>query len=277
TSPHHLGATMVTGRTHRMTELFARLAPGADLEAARTELRTVHSAILKEYPEAYPVRSDFRIDAKLLRDQIVSPARTVLLVLLAAAGLIFVIACSNVANLILARSVAREGERSIRAALGASAVALRRTLLAESLLLCGSGAILGVIVAQWMVPILGRYASRFSVRALDVTVDSSVLWVGVGLAMFAAVLLGLGARARRDRRLERAVGRCGPGHVGGGAAGLRAAPTVSRRGWRPGTLERKRSHHVGHEASPPAVCRYADRRVVRAAGGRRGAGCHPSP
>ena len=189
TSPHHLSATMVTGRTHRMTELFGRLAPGADLEAARTELRTVHGAILKEYPEAYPVKSDFRIDAKLLRDQITSRARTVFLVLLAASALIFVIACSNVANLILARSVRREGELAVRAALGAGAGALRRTLLAESLLLCGIGAILGVIVALWMTPILSRYASRFSVRALDLTVDASVLWVGVGLALTAAVLL----------------------------------------------------------------------------------------
>jgi hypothetical protein len=54
TSPHHLSATMVTGRTHRMTELFGRLAPGADLEAARTELSTVHAAFLEEHPEAYP-------------------------------------------------------------------------------------------------------------------------------------------------------------------------------------------------------------------------------
>ena len=189
TSPHHLSATMVTGRAHRMTELFGRLAPGADLEAARAELRAVHGAILKEHPEAYPPKSDFRIDAKLLRDQITSRARTVLLVLLAASALIFVIACSNVANLILARSVRREGELAIRAALGAGAGALRRTLLAESLLLCGIGAILGVIVALWMVPILGRYASRFSVRALDLTVDASLLWVGVGLALTAAVLL----------------------------------------------------------------------------------------
>jgi len=189
TSPHHLSATMVTGRVHRMTELFGRLAPGADLEAARTELRTVYGAILKEHPEAYPPKSDFRIDAKLLRDQITSPARTVLLVLLAASALIFVIACSNVANLILARSVRREGELAVRAALGAGAGALRRTLLAESLLLCGSGAGLGVIVALWMVPILGLYASRFSVRALDLTVDASLLWVGVGLAVSAAVLL----------------------------------------------------------------------------------------
>ncbi|HEU5259561.1 MAG TPA: ADOP family duplicated permease [Vicinamibacterales bacterium] len=210
TSPHHLGATMVTGRTHRMTELFARLAPGADLEAARAELRTVYSTILKEHPEAYPARSDFRIDAKLLRDQIVSPARTVLLLLLAASALIFVIACSNVANLILARSVRREGELAVRAALGASAGALRRTLLAESLLLCGIGALLGVIVAQWMVPILGRYASRFSVRALDLTVDSSVLWVGVGLAFAAAVLLAF------VPRLPSASAACGLGLSSGG-------------------------------------------------------------
>jgi putative ABC transport system permease protein len=189
TSPHHLGATMVTGRTHRMTEIFGRLAPGADLEAARTELRTVYGAIVREHPEAYPQKSDFRIDAKRLRDQITSRARTVLLLLLAASALIFIIACSNVANLILARSVRREGELAIRAALGAGAGALRRTLLAESLLLCGIGAMLGVIVALWMVDILGRYASRFSVRALDLTVDVSLLWVGVGLAVVAAVLL----------------------------------------------------------------------------------------
>ena len=188
-SPHHMGATMVTGRTHRMTELFGRLAPGADLEAARVELRAVYGSLMKEYPEAYPPKSDFRIEARLLRDQITSRARTVLLVLLAASALIFVIACSNVANLILARSVRREGELAIRAALGAGAGALRRTLLAESLLLCGSGALLGAIVALWMVPVLGQYASRFSVRALDLTVDASLLWVGVGLALTAAVLL----------------------------------------------------------------------------------------
>ena len=189
TSPHHMGAVMKTSRTHRMTELFARLAPGADLEAARTELRTVYDVMLKEYPEAYPQKSDFRVDAKLLRDQLTSRAQPILLLLLGASALIFLIACSNVANLILARSVRREGELAIRAALGASTGALRRTLLAESLLLCGSGAILGVIVALWMAPILGRYASRFSVRALDLTADGSVLWVGVGLALTAAVLL----------------------------------------------------------------------------------------
>jgi predicted permease len=189
TSPHHLDATMVTGRVHRMTELFGRLAPGADLEAARAELQAVHGSILKEHPEAYSPKADFRIDAIRLRDQITSPARTVLLVLLSASVLVFIIACSNVANLILARSVRREGELAVRAALGAGHGALRRALLAESLLLCGAGAILGVVIAWPTVAVLARYAARFSVRALDVSVDAALLWVGVGLAVAAAVLL----------------------------------------------------------------------------------------
>jgi putative ABC transport system permease protein len=172
-----------------MTELFGRLAPGVDLVTAKAELQAAHGAIVKEHPEAYPAQANFRIDAVGLRDQIISPARTVLLVLLAASGLIFVIACSNVANLILARSVRREGELAIRAALGASAAALRRTLLAESLVLCGAGAILAVLIARPMVGVLSRYAARYSVRALDVTVDSTMLWVGAGLALVAAVLL----------------------------------------------------------------------------------------
>jgi len=189
TSPHHLSATMVTGRVHRMTELFGKLAPGATLDQARTELRTVYASMQKDHAEAYPDNGGYRIDARMLRDQITSGARTVLLVLLAASGLIFIIACSNVANLILARTVRREGELSIRAALGASTWALRRMLLAESLLLCGVGAAIAVMIAQPLVTILARYASRFSVRALDLTVDSSLLWMGAALAVVAAVIL----------------------------------------------------------------------------------------
>jgi len=189
TSPHHLSATMITGRVHRMTELFGRLAPGATLEQARAEINTAYAAMVKAHPEAYSPKADFRIETRMLRDQITSRARTMLLVLLAASALVFIIACSNVANLILARTVRREGELSIRAALGASNFTLRRMLLMESLLLCGAGAALGVMSAYPLVAVLARYASRFSVRALDLTVDSSLLWVGVVLAIVAAVIL----------------------------------------------------------------------------------------
>jgi putative ABC transport system permease protein len=189
TSPHHLSATMQDGRVHRMTELFGRLAPGVSIDQARADLRTVYANMVAQHPEAYPKEEDCQIGAQLLRDQITSGARTVLLVLLAASALIFVIAVSNVANLILARSVRREGELAVRAALGAGTASLRRALLAESLLLCGAGALLGVLSARPMVAVLARYASRFSIRAQDLTVDSSMLWVGAGLAIAAAILL----------------------------------------------------------------------------------------
>jgi putative ABC transport system permease protein len=189
TSPHHLSATMVTGRIHRMTELFGRLAPGVTPQQAGAELGAAYSAMKKDHPEAYAQEANFQIGVKLLRDQITSGARTVLLVLLAASGLVFIIACSNVANLILARTVRREGELAVRVALGASTGTLRRLLLAESLLLCGVGAALGVLSAQPMVAILARYAARFSVRALDFRVDWTLLWVGAALAVVAAVIL----------------------------------------------------------------------------------------
>lgn len=209
TSPHHLSATMVTGRVHRMTELFGRLAPGVSLEQARSELTAVYMNMKSAHAEAYPAPDDFAISAKMLRDQITSGARTVLLVLLAASGLVFIIACSNVANLILARTVRREGELAIRVALGAGTGALRRMLLAESLLLCGAGAALGVLSVQPMVSILARYASRFSVRALDLKVDWSMLWVGAGLAIVAAVVLAFVPRlpsAERSSGLNVASG-----------------------------------------------------------------------
>ena len=220
TSPHHLSATMVTGRVHRMTELFGRLGPGATLDSARAELRAVHGAMLRDHPEAYPVKADFRIDAVMLREQITSRAKTVLLVLLAAAGLVFVIACSNVANLILARTVRREGELAVRAALGAGDGALRRTLLSESLLLGVAGAAVGVLSARPMAAILARYASRFSVRALDLTVDSSMLWVAALLAVVAALLLAFVPRLPS------------PGAAGGlglASGGLRITGSTNRR------------------------------------------------
>ncbi len=220
TSPHHLDALMVTGRTHRMTELFGRLAPGATIEAARAELKAAHAAVVAAHPDAYAGRTDVQLTATLLRDQIATPARLILLVLLVTAGIVFVIACSNVANLILARSLRRDSELAVRAALGASRGALRRTLLAESLVLCGAGALLGILLARPLVTVVAQYAARFSVRALDVTVDGTLLWVGVGLAVAAAVALAY------IPRLPSSPGSAGPALAAGG---VRLTPGVTRR------------------------------------------------
>jgi len=133
---------------------------------------------------------------------------------------VFVIACSNVANLILARSVRREGELAVRAALGAGRGALRRTLFAESLVMCAGGAILGLLLAKPLVSVTSRYAARFSIRALDATVDVSVLSLGAGLAVVAAVLLAFVPRLPSSDRTA---------DVGLAGGSVRVTPGTNRR------------------------------------------------
>jgi predicted permease len=220
TSKHHLGATMNTDRRHRMTDLFGRLAPGVSLETARAELTSLHAAMLAAHPDAYSPQARIGLSVRTLQEQISSPARTILLVLMAAAAIVFIIACSNVANLILARSVRREAELALRAALGAGRSALRRALLAESLVLCAAGAGLGLLLAEPLVSVAGRYAARFSIRALESTVDAGVLWLGAGLAVVAAVLLAYIPRLPSPDRSS------GSGLAGGS---VRITPGTNRR------------------------------------------------
>jgi predicted permease len=189
TSPHHLSATMVTGREHRMTEVFGRLAQGSTLDEARAELRTDYAAMLQAHPETYKPDDGYQISVRRMHDQINSRANTILWVLFAASALLFVIASSNVANLVLARTLRRESELAVRSALGATTATLRRSLLAESLVLCGSGVIAALAIAAPMVAILGKYAARFSVRADGLSLDSTLVWFGVALALVAAVFL----------------------------------------------------------------------------------------
>lgn len=219
-SPHHLGATMSSDRQHRMTEVFARMTPSATLASARQELESGYRSITASYGEAYPAKARFGVGMVMLREQLTANARTVMIVLFAAALLIFVIACSNVANLILARTVRRESELAVRAAVGADASALRMSLLAESLVLCGAGAALGVLLAWPLVTMLGQYGARFSVRALDASVDFNLLIVGVLLALVAAVLLAYAPRLPAAEK---------PGGLRLAASGLRIAGGTRRQ------------------------------------------------
>jgi predicted permease len=139
-------------------------------------------------------------------------------VLFAASGLLFVIASSNVANLVLARTVRREPELAVRSALGASRAVLRRSLLAESLVLCGSGAIAAVLIAVPMVAVLASYAARFSVRAKDMTLDFSLVWFGIGLALAAAVFLAFIPRLPSMESLHKSGVAGGGTRVTGGSS-----------------------------------------------------------
>ncbi len=181
-----------------------------------------------------------------MHDQINSRANTILWVLFAASGLLFVIACSNVANLVLARTVRRETELAVRSALGASTAALRRSLLAESIVLCGSGALAALILAVPMVSVLGRYASRFSVRAEGLTLD------------FTPGLDRHRARAHR-RDLPR----------------LRSAPAFGRSRARHQPQRRRNSRHRIQQPPPAHLRHHPDHRVVPAPRRSRCALAHP--
>jgi putative ABC transport system permease protein len=218
-SPHHLGATMVTERTHRMSELFGRLAPGVTVESAQAELSAAHARMVRTHPDVYPASSDMRVTVTPLGHQITAPARGVLIGLLCAAALVFVIAFANVASLMLARAVRREGELAVRASLGASRGALRRTLVGESLVLCGAGALLGLMVATPVARLIGRYASTFSIPALEPGVEPLVLAVGALLALVAAVALAF-------------VPRLPPSAARGSAVHDASAPRPSRHAGR---------------------------------------------
>jgi predicted permease len=200
-----------------MDNVVARLRPGVSLPAARDELNVIARRLAAAYPDT---NTGFGVAVTPLEEAVAGPLRPRLLVLLGAVALVLLAACANVANLLLVRASTRAREVAVRAALGASTGALRRTLLAESVVLCGAGALLGIVLARPLVAVLARYASRFSVRALDVTVDASLLWVGAGLAIAAAVLLAF------VPRLPSAHAQSGFGLASGS---VRITPGTNRR------------------------------------------------
>ena len=190
TSPHHLSATMVHGRTHRMTEIFARLSPGATVEQAQMEVDQISTRIHAEYPESYEAAAGYEVTVSPLADVLTQRATSTIYLLWTTAAFVLLIACASVANLVLTRSVRRERELVVRAALGAGSRRLRRLLLSESLLLAVAGSALGFLVALAGVGVLTTFASRFTPRATEIALDGAVLAFTVGVAAVVALALG---------------------------------------------------------------------------------------
>ncbi len=182
-SPHHLSASMSHDRVHRMTEVFAKLAPSANVEMARAEAKTVTSRVHAEHPEAYDAGSGFGVSVTPLKTQLTSRARPTFLLLLGTAFFVLLIACANLANLTLTRVLRRDRELAIRTSLGASRASLRRGLLVESLILAGAGAALGLLLASVSLDLLVVFAERFTSRASEISLDASVF----GFALLAAI------------------------------------------------------------------------------------------
>jgi predicted permease len=189
TSPHHLSATMKQGRTHRMTEVFGRLASNASVEQAGAEITRLSSNVYRDHPDAYEAASRYAIAVSPLRVALNERASLTLWLLMAAAGFVLLIACANVANLTLMRGVGREREMLVRAALGAGSWRLRRLLLTENLALALIGGALGVVVAFAGLRMLVAFAAQLTTRADEIRVDGLVLAVSLLTSIAAAVVL----------------------------------------------------------------------------------------
>ncbi len=215
---HYMGASMQDERIHRMTDVYARLAPGATVEQAQAELRQIASRLHAEYPASYPESRGYDVVVTPWKDELTAGARPTLLILLGTTALVLIIACANVANLTLTRLTQREREMAVRAALGAPRGSLRRQLLAENLMLSLFGGLLGVAFAIAGLDLLIAYTARFTARTGEIALDGSVLAFTLLVSTGTAILF---AWVPRLKFLTDPVSSM--------AAGARATATLKRR------------------------------------------------
>ncbi len=211
TNDHYSSATMEDDRSHRMTDVFARLAPGATLEEARQEVNHALTLFKQDHPDDYPDNLGFEVQVTPWKDELVARARPTLFLLLGAAAFVLIIACANVANLTLARTLRRERELAVRTALGADSRQLRMQLFGESLLLALGGAVFGLLLAYGLLDALRAYTSRFTNRTGEIAIDGGVLAftliVAVATALAFSLLPGLVPAKRLGAALAAGAGR----------------------------------------------------------------------
>jgi len=180
--------TFLDRRVGMGMDAVARLKPGTTLAQTRSDLDNVAKALAKEYPEA---DKDSGINLVPLKQDMVGDVAPLLYVLLGAVGLVLLIACVNLANLLLARSTGRSREFAIRAAMGASRVRVAQQLLTESVLLSVTGGGLGLVLAAWGTRAAIRVLPQALPRAGQVGLDSHVLLFTMGLSLLVGILFGL--------------------------------------------------------------------------------------
>jgi len=194
--PFRSNPKTVANRNARMVSLFGRLKPGVSVDHCQSDLAVIAARLEKQYPEAYPKELGFTSTAVSLRKEITDDAKPMLLVLLGAAGCVLLIACANVANLMLARMSGRERELMVRSALGAGQGRLLRQLFTESFLMALLAAAFGVLFASQSLKLLVDFTARLTPRAREIQVDGHMLLFALAAAFLTSIVAGSVAAIR---------------------------------------------------------------------------------
>jgi predicted permease len=186
-------------RDHEDYNLIGKLKPGVSITQAQAEMDTITASLRRQFPENYPPNGGLTFSIVPLLEQVVGNIRRSLWVLLGAVGFVLLIACANVANLMLSRAVARQQEIAVRAALGASRWDIIRQLLAESLLISFFGGALGVLICVVSLQAIHVLGTKSIPRLQDVGIDGRVLLFTMFLSIFSGILFGLFPALRVSR------------------------------------------------------------------------------
>lgn len=189
--PFRSAPATVDDRNARAVLAFGRLGDGESIETVNADLGRAAASLHDVYPDSYPGPDGFTTLAIPLQERMTGSVRPTLILLLVTTGLVLLIACANVANLMLARSIRREREMAVRAAMGADRGRLVRQLIVESMLLTMTGGALGLLLAVGGTDLLATFASRFTPRAMDIAVDGWVLLFTLAVSILTGVFLGL--------------------------------------------------------------------------------------
>jgi len=182
----------IANRKFRLiSHVFARLKPGVTVEQAQNDLAVVGGQICSAHPETYPTGAGYQIATDALQYDLTHQANTTFLVLLAVSAFVLLVACANVANMMLARLLKMERELAVRTALGAGRMRLVRQLLTESVLVSVTGGALGLAIAPLTLKMLVGFASRFTPRANEVRIDGPVLLFTLFVSLATGLLFGL--------------------------------------------------------------------------------------